>query len=176
MIFLRGVNVIRIVELGASFAQGLFSRKLDLAESHVREMNMKYKYAMKIPVQVMIKRLNRILTQHICRRLLQIVIYIGNFILLVNCLWNEFGPWSNCTEECDGGTQTRVRTIQQEAAFGGMTCQGYATESRNCNEEPCQRKYLIKDVISIQNELGIHKTNLLNRCLSMGAIFSMDAL
>ena len=64
MIFLRGVNVIRIVELGASFAQGLFSRKLDLAESHVREMNMKYKYAMKIPVQVMIKRLNRILTQH----------------------------------------------------------------------------------------------------------------
>ena len=65
MIFLRGVNVIRIVELGASFAQGPFSRKLDLVESHVREMNMKYKYAMKIPVQVMIKRLNRILTQHI---------------------------------------------------------------------------------------------------------------
>ena len=63
MIFLRGVNVIRIVELGASFAQGPFSRKLDLAESHVREMNMKYKYAMKIPVQVMIKRLSQILTR-----------------------------------------------------------------------------------------------------------------
>ena len=77
-------------------------------------------------------------------------IYICNFILLVNCLWNEFGPWSNCTEECDGGTQTRVRTIQQEAAYGGMTCQGYATESRNCNEEPCQRMYLLKDVICIQ--------------------------
>ena len=58
MIFLRGVNVIRIVELGASFAQGPFSRNLDLAESHVREMNMKYKCAMKIPAQVMIKRLN----------------------------------------------------------------------------------------------------------------------
>ena len=53
--------MIRIVELGASFAHGPFSRKLDLAESHVREMNMKYKYAMKIPVQVMIKILNRIL-------------------------------------------------------------------------------------------------------------------
>ena len=50
--------MIRIVELGASFAQGPFSRKLDLAESHVREMNMKYKCAMKIPAQVMIKRLN----------------------------------------------------------------------------------------------------------------------
>ena len=104
-------------------------------------------------------------------------------MLLVNCLWNEFGPWSNCTEECDGGTQTRVRTIQQEAAFGGMTCQGYATESRNCNEEPCQRKYLLKDVICIQNskilpfrELCKHKLNVLNRGLSMGAIFSMDAL
>ena len=57
--------MIRIVELGASFAHGPFSRKLDLAESHVREMNMKYKCAMKIPAQVMIKRLNRILTQHI---------------------------------------------------------------------------------------------------------------
>ena len=63
MIFLRGVNVIRIVELGASFAQGPFSRKLDLVVSHVREMNMKYKYAMKIPVQVMIKRLSQILTR-----------------------------------------------------------------------------------------------------------------
>ena len=83
MIFLRGANVIRIVELGASFAQGLFSRKLDLAESHVREMNMKYKYAMKIPVQVMIKRLSQILTRiyNSWRRLLQIVIYIFNFIL-----------------------------------------------------------------------------------------------
>ena len=63
MIFLRGVNVIRIVELGASFAQGPFSRKLDLVVSHVREMNMKYKYAMKIPVLVMIKRLSQILTR-----------------------------------------------------------------------------------------------------------------
>ena len=82
MIFLRGVNVIRIVELGASFAQGPFSRKLDLVESHVREMNMKYKYAMKIPVQVMIKRLSQILTRiYNWRRLLQIVIYIFNFIL-----------------------------------------------------------------------------------------------
>jgi len=57
----------------------------------------------------------------------------------VNCLWNEFGEWSNCTELCDGGTQTRVRTIKQEAAYGGLTCSGYATESKNCNEQPCQR-------------------------------------
>merc|ERR1712076_246741 len=47
--------------------------------------------------------------------------------------------WSNCTEACDGGTQTRVRTIKQEAAFGGLSCSGYATESKNCNEQPCQR-------------------------------------
>ena len=57
--------MIKIVELGASFAQGPFSRKLDLAESHVREMKEKYKCAMKIPVQVMLKRLNRILTLHL---------------------------------------------------------------------------------------------------------------
>ena len=60
--------------------------------------------------------------------------------LIVNCLWNEFGAWSNCTEACDGGTQTRVRTIKQEAAYGGLSCSGYATESKNCNEQPCQRK------------------------------------
>jgi len=51
MIFLHGVNVIRIVELGASFAHGPFSRKLNSAVSRVREMQQKYKYAMKIPVQ-----------------------------------------------------------------------------------------------------------------------------
>ena len=60
----------------------------------------------------------------------------------MNCLWNEFGPWSNCTEPCDGGTQTRVRSIKQKAAFGGMACSGYATESRNCNEQPCKGKHM----------------------------------
>ena len=58
----------------------------------------------------------------------------------VNCLWNDFGEWSNCTEACDGGTQTRVRTIKQEASYGGLVCSGYATESKNCNEQPCKRK------------------------------------
>lgn len=56
----------------------------------------------------------------------------------INCLWDEFGEWSKCTESCGGGTETRVRTIKQKAAYGGMTCSGYATESRNCNEEPCK--------------------------------------
>jgi hypothetical protein len=54
-------------------------------------------------------------------------------------LWNAWGPFSNCTEECGGGTRTKVRTIQQEAANGGLACSGYATESENCNEEPCKR-------------------------------------
>ena len=64
-------------------------------------------------------------------------------LLTVNCLWNEWGTFSNCTEECGGGTRTKVRTIQQEAANGGLACSGYATESENCNEEPCKRMYII---------------------------------
>ena len=52
--------------------------------------------------------------------------------------WTAFGAWSECSAECGGGTQTRTRTCTNPApANGGAKCEGSATETRNCNLNPC---------------------------------------
>ncbi|XP_056401850.1 complement component C7 [Hyla sarda] len=48
----------------------------------------------------------------------------------VNCKWGPYGPWS----ECDGctKTQTRRRTIEVYAQFGGLECTGNSYETQSC--------------------------------------------
>ncbi|XP_053304065.1 complement component C7 [Spea bombifrons] len=48
----------------------------------------------------------------------------------VNCIWNSFGPWSDC-DGCSK-TQTRRRSINVYAQFGGLECSGSASETRPC--------------------------------------------
>ena len=53
--------------------------------------------------------------------------------------WNDFGPWSECSADCGGGTQTRTRTCTNPApANGGALCVGYDTKNRECNTHGCQ--------------------------------------
>ena len=52
--------------------------------------------------------------------------------------YSDFGDWSECSEECGGGTQTRSRTCTNPApANGGSNCVGASTETRPCNEQAC---------------------------------------
>ncbi|KAJ1210246.1 hypothetical protein NDU88_005612 [Pleurodeles waltl] len=48
----------------------------------------------------------------------------------VNCVWNNYGPWS----ECDGctKTQTRRRTIAVYSQFDGHPCTGHTFETQPC--------------------------------------------
>ena len=58
--------------------------------------------------------------------------------LLVDGGYSDFGDWSECSAECDGGTQTRSRTCTNPApANGGADCVGDSTESRECNTQGC---------------------------------------
>ncbi|CAJ0940333.1 unnamed protein product [Ranitomeya imitator] len=52
------------------------------------------------------------------------------FMTKVNCKWGSFGPWS----ECDGcsKTQTRRRTVEVFAQFGGIECSGNSYETQSC--------------------------------------------
>ena len=54
----------------------------------------------------------------------------------VDCVVSEWSEWSDCSEECGGGTQTRTRTVITPAANGGAECP-VLEEQRACNEEPC---------------------------------------
>ena len=58
--------------------------------------------------------------------------------ILVDGGYSDFGDWSECSAECDGGTQTRSRTCTNPApAHGGADCVGDSTETRECNTQAC---------------------------------------
>ena len=52
--------------------------------------------------------------------------------------YGEFGEWSECNAECDGGIETRTRQCNNPAPVGnGADCEGDNSESRECNTNPC---------------------------------------
>ena len=59
---------------------------------------------------------------------------------LVDCEWDAFGSWSQCSASCGGGRQSRSRVIKVNATVGGQPCEGPKTQSRSCSSIPCPRK------------------------------------
>jgi len=55
----------------------------------------------------------------------------------VDCQWDSFGPWGECSASCGKGFQQRRKEIRQMAQNGGAPCTGSGTESRNCDLPPC---------------------------------------
>ena len=52
--------------------------------------------------------------------------------------WTEFGDWSECSAECDGGSKTRSRTCTNPAPqHKGADCRGNESENRDCNTQDC---------------------------------------
>ena len=58
----------------------------------------------------------------------------------IDCKWNEWSAWSECSLSCDNGTQTRSRTLEP-AQHGGKECEGFRGESQPCNTQACPGKY-----------------------------------
>ena len=56
---------------------------------------------------------------------------------LVDCVWGEFGEWTECSATCGTGSQSRTRTIETPAQNGGVACSGAEMETRDCNTETC---------------------------------------
>ncbi|XP_018621450.2 adhesion G protein-coupled receptor B1-like isoform X1 [Scleropages formosus] len=50
--------------------------------------------------------------------------------------WSSWGRWSECSNECGGGVQTRSRTCQSNLDEGFL-CEGVVEEARPCNPQPC---------------------------------------
>jgi len=51
--------------------------------------------------------------------------------------WTSYSYWSECSATCGGGTQTRTRTCTEPAPLYGGECDGDATATQSCNQEPC---------------------------------------
>eukprot|EP01127_Copromyxa_protea_P017750 TRINITY_DN5457_c0_g1_i1.p1 TRINITY_DN5457_c0_g1~~TRINITY_DN5457_c0_g1_i1.p1 ORF type:complete len:488 (-),score=87.74 TRINITY_DN5457_c0_g1_i1:67-1530(-) len=54
----------------------------------------------------------------------------------VDCTWNEWSPYSECSADCNGGTQQRTRS-KNAAQSGGVDCTGASTMTLPCNTQPC---------------------------------------
>ena len=55
----------------------------------------------------------------------------------IDCVWDEWGGWQQCSHTCGSGTRKRDRGIKVEADYGGNECEGPAEEVGPCNDFEC---------------------------------------
>ena len=54
----------------------------------------------------------------------------------INCTVSPWSSWSKCPVSCNGGSQTKTRTITKGAQFGGV-CPESLSEEEKCNTQNC---------------------------------------
>jgi len=54
-----------------------------------------------------------------------------------DCVISSWSSWSNCTRACDGGQQTRSRSVKVHAQNLGKPCNGSLAHTQPCNTQPC---------------------------------------
>ena len=55
----------------------------------------------------------------------------------INCIWSEFGDWSDCSKSCGEGEKSRTRYELTQAENGGDSCEGNNIDLQSCNIESC---------------------------------------
>jgi hypothetical protein len=54
----------------------------------------------------------------------------------VDCEQTPWTAWGTCSAPCNGGTQTRTRTIKTQPTYNGLAC-GPSTDPQPCNQQEC---------------------------------------
>ena len=67
-------------------------------------------------------------------------LYVPFLLVVVNCVWLPWTNWTECSEECGGGSQHRNRDKLLEK-YGGLPCKGDDEEIRDCNTHHCPSKF-----------------------------------
>eukprot|EP00929_Paragymnodinium_shiwhaense_P074672 TRINITY_DN38225_c0_g1_i1.p1 TRINITY_DN38225_c0_g1~~TRINITY_DN38225_c0_g1_i1.p1 ORF type:complete len:1691 (+),score=329.54 TRINITY_DN38225_c0_g1_i1:637-5073(+) len=58
----------------------------------------------------------------------------------IPCTFSSWSEWGQCSAECGGGDQTRVRTVAAPAGRNGQGCDGALSVARPCNTQKCPEK------------------------------------
>ena len=59
-----------------------------------------------------------------------------------DCLVSAWSAWSACSKSCDGGNQSRTRTVTRQAANGGAACPSLS-EQQSCNTQGCPANCIV---------------------------------
>ena len=57
---------------------------------------------------------------------------------IVNCKWEEYSAWSDCSVTCGEGFKVRYRKTEQNARNGGKNCSGSYEDITNCETKICK--------------------------------------
>ena len=55
---------------------------------------------------------------------------------VIDCTWNAWGPYSDCSVSCGEGTKTKSRT-KSVVESGGGTCSGKSQQDISCFKPAC---------------------------------------
>ena len=58
----------------------------------------------------------------------------------MDCKWQNWDQWGDCSKSCGGGQKTRKWEKAQEAVNGGKVCTGPAQENQECETDACPGK------------------------------------
>eukprot|EP00928_Gymnodinium_smaydae_P045194 TRINITY_DN30156_c0_g2_i1.p1 TRINITY_DN30156_c0_g2~~TRINITY_DN30156_c0_g2_i1.p1 ORF type:complete len:1295 (+),score=233.08 TRINITY_DN30156_c0_g2_i1:148-4032(+) len=60
-----------------------------------------------------------------------------------DCKLGEWGEWEPCSRTCDGGQQSRSRSVLTPAELGGHACEAVLMETQGCGNHTCDATYPI---------------------------------
>ena len=55
----------------------------------------------------------------------------------MDCQWQEWGPWSQCSSTCGNGERSSLRIVKQEAKNGGEPCNEIFEKHETCTNRQC---------------------------------------
>ena len=55
----------------------------------------------------------------------------------MDCQWQEWGPWSQCSSTCGNGQRSSLRIVKQEANNGGEPCNKIFEKHETCTNRQC---------------------------------------
>lgn len=90
-----------------------------------------------------------------CTRKSFVFSFSNSLQISVNCEFDEWEEWTQCTATCNGGTRFRTRGIKVAAAYGGAECDGDIKEEETCNNQPCPGTW--KSQLCINASILLHK-------------------
>ena len=85
---------------------------------------------------------------------------------VVDCEWENWSVWSDCTKSCDGGTQTRTRG-KIPAQHGGAECEGASEQTRDCNTDNCPGNLMSKYALYIYFTYTLSMVMVVAVCVSV---------